>query len=95
MKTTREQVYDALDSEREYQRRRALVAGKPGEAQHSVEEFVLYMDDYMRELKTQLARTWTPDGSAPTAALDTLRKVTALGVACMEQHGAPLRTVQS
>lgn len=89
----RQAVYAALDSERAYQERRAQEAGTlPGAVRpHSVEEFVLYMDDYMTELKRQLSRTWTADRSAPPEALATLRKVTALGVAAMEQHGAPLR----
>lgn len=89
---TRNQVYKAIDSERNYQRYRAeeVSGAGTGEHLHSVEEFVLYMDDYMRELKTQLSRTWTPDGQVPEA-LSTLRKITAMGVACMEQHGAPQR----
>lgn len=91
--TTRADVYAALDSEREYQERKAVMAGTvPGEVRpHSVEEFVLYMEDYMHELRHQLSRTWTPDRKATKEMLDTLRKVTALGVAAMEQHGAPRR----
>lgn len=92
---SRQDVYAALDSERRYQQSRAeAVSGVgSGEHRHSVEEFVLYMDDYMTELKHQLSRTWTPTGSANDvpAALHTLRKVVALGVACMEQNGAPKR----
>ena len=90
---TRKEVYDAIDSERNYQERRAVEAGTvPGTVRpHSVEEFVVYMDDYMRELKTQLSRTWTSDRSVPPEALNTLRKVVTLGVAAMEQHGAPKR----
>lgn len=88
--TSRAEVFDAINSERAYQRSRAIQSGKPDEAPHSIEEFALYMEDYLREAITQLARTWTPTGQVP-AALDTIRKVTALGVACMEQHGAPRR----
>ncbi len=86
-------VYRAIDGEREYQEGRAVEAGTiPGNVRpHSVEEFVLYMDDYMTELKHQLSRIWTSDRSAPPEALDTLRKVTALGVACMEQNGVKFR----
>lgn len=88
---TRQQVYASLDSERDYQEGLAKKAGTvEGVRPHSVEEFTLYIDDYVTELKHQLARTWTPDRQVP-AALDTLRKITAMGVACMEQHGAPLR----
>ena len=89
----RENVYLALDSERNYQEMRAKESGTPENEvrPHSVEEFMYYMEDYLRELKTQLSRTWTPDRKAPKEALNTLRKVTALGVAAMEQHGAPRR----
>ncbi|HLY04883.1 MAG TPA: hypothetical protein VKR31_03960 [Rhizomicrobium sp.] len=89
----RGRVFAALCSERDYQESRANAAGTPeGEVRpHSVEEFVLYMESYLTEAREILSRTWTPDRSAPPAALHTLRKVTALGVACMEQHGAPMR----
>jgi len=88
--TSRNQVYEALDSERAYQAAKALRAGKGGEAVHSPEEFIVYMEDYLREAKTQLSRSWTPDGQVPEA-MDTMRKVVALGVACMEQNGCRTR----
>jgi hypothetical protein len=90
---TREEVYKAIDSERNYQTTRGEAAGTAPETlrPHSVEEFILYMQDYIREITTQLSRTWTLDRAAPPEALDTLRKITALGVTAMEQHGAPLR----
>lgn len=80
----------ALDSERAYQNAK-WVTDDGDLHQHELESFVLYMDDYMTELKHQLSRTWTDDGQAPVEALHTLRKITALGVAAMEQHGAPIR----
>jgi len=91
--STRVEVYASLDSEREYQEQCAVRAGTvPGTVRpHSVEEFALYMEDYLHELRHQLSRNWTPDRKPTTQMLDTLRKVTALGVACMEQHGAPHR----
>ena len=93
MTTTRERVYRALDTERDYQKYLAKKAGvnaykvRP----HSLEDFVLYMEDYMHELRHQLSRIWTRDRNPTTEMLNTLRKVTALGVAAMEQHGAPYR----
>jgi len=87
--TSRNQVYEALDSERAYQIAKANKI-KGGEAVHSPEEFIVYMEDYLREAKTQLARSWTPDGHVPEA-MDTMRKVVAMGVACMEQNGARTR----
>lgn len=91
----REAAYAAIDSERAYQVSRAEEVSGPGtgEHTHSVEEFVLYMDDYMHDLKHQLSRVWTPNGKTEEdhPAMHTLRKVVALGVAAMEQHGAPRR----
>jgi hypothetical protein len=40
-----------------------------GEHKHSVEEFTLYIDDYVRRLKQQLSSIWTPDGKANQEAL--------------------------
>lgn len=93
MKATRAQVYAALNSERSFQKHLAERAGTPRgeERPHSVEEFSVYMSDYMRELQHQLSRVWTPSGAPSNVALATLRKITAMGVAAMEQHGAPLR----
>ncbi len=44
---TRSEVYAAIDSERNYQVSRAEAVSGPGtgEHKHTVEEFVLYMDD--------------------------------------------------
>ena len=87
---TREEVYQAIDSERDYQKSKGDETDGH-EHLHELESFVLYMDDYLTELKHQLSRIWVPTGELPTEALNTLRKVTTLGVAAMEQHGAPQR----
>jgi hypothetical protein len=79
----RQEVYAALDSEREYQARRW------GEHAHSVTEFLVYMRDYVEEALHTVTREADPMAAA--VALDNVRKVAALGVACMEQHGAPMR----
>lgn len=87
---SREEVYAALDSERAYQDTKGVENGGAPH-RHELESYVLYMDDYLRMLKTQLSRIWVSDGKPPLEALNTLRKVTALGVAAMEEHGAPRR----
>lgn len=86
---TREQVYAVLDGEREYQDRRWNVNTTPTEGQHTVTEWLVYMQDYVREAMTQVTRAADP--AASRLALNTIRKITAMGVACMEQHGAPER----
>lgn len=80
-------VYKAIDSERNYQLKRWGVNGE--DAKHSVGDFLTYMDDYLSEAKHRASRE---DGD--TGSLEVLRKVVALGVACMEQHGAPMRADQ-
>lgn len=92
MKATRFQVYEALDTELDYQIDMSINAhGDPSEENgKKLEQFAYYMEDYLRELKTQLSRTWGP--TAYGAALHTMRKITALGVAAMVVHGAPHRT---
>lgn len=51
----REPIYLAIDSERAYQDMRQARDG--GAEKHSVEEFMLYMDDYLKEAKSIAART--------------------------------------
>jgi len=87
---TRNEVYAAIDSEREYQDRKGVHASKAPH-EHGIESFIVYMEDYLAEARKQASRIWTEDGRAAPVVLDTIRKVTALGVACMEQHGAPSR----
>jgi hypothetical protein len=81
--TARSQVYAALDSERDYQDSR-WNGGK-----HTIEEWIIYIEDYLAEAKHILAREATQ--TAVPKSVHIMRKVTAMGVACMEQHGAPRR----
>jgi hypothetical protein len=87
MNATRGEVYAAIDSERAYQDMRKQ--RDQGAEYHSLEEFLLYMDDYLADAKHIASRTWGPEATPKT--LEVLRKVVALGVAAMEQHGAPQR----
>ena len=79
---TREEVYKALDSERGYQ-------AKWGDNDHSPEEFFMYMEDYINEAKHILSREANEIGRP--RSMDIMRKVTALGVAAIEQHGCTRR----
>lgn len=81
MKVMREIVFDVLGREREYQ------IEKWGEGDASVAEFLVYMQDYLTEAFKQRTRYSHED------TLHTIRKITAMGVACMEQWGAPDRAI--
>jgi hypothetical protein len=81
---SREEVFAVINGERDYQDTLALTSETDG--YHTVTEFLLYIDDYVREAKTVVSRTWGPE--ATQKGLDLIRKITTLGVACMEQNGA-------
>lgn len=84
---TRQEVYEAIDSERDYQV--ARWGNTVTKGQHSITEFIAYMEDYLAEAKHILARKGKAE-SYPLV-LPIMRKVTTLGVACMEQNGAQKR----
>jgi len=50
--------------------------------ERSIDEWILYMEDYLQEARHQATR------GDETAALHTLRKVVNMGVTCMAKHGA-------
>lgn len=90
---TRSEVYAAIDGERAFQEK---VWGKDGERrakclpgdgpEHAVGNWMVFMSRYMRKAEDAMS-----DVEGEETALDMLRKVVALGVACFEQHGCPLR----
>lgn len=86
----RADVFAAIDSEREYQKKRwgyREADGSFTEREHEMEAYALYMDDYMAEMKRILSRVATPSPEGLAAML----KVVSLGIACFEQHGVPVR----
>ena len=87
----REDVYKLIDGERVYQtkwddERRAM--GRPTRDEYAtVESWILWMQEYL--VRARVAAT---DNVDKTDALECVRKVTALGVACMEYNETPPRT---
>lgn len=86
---SRDEAWAALLSELDYQIERWNKDTTVTEGKHSVTEFLVFMDDYLREAKTMVSRNGEPGASE--AALHIVRKITALGVSCMMQNGAPHR----
>jgi hypothetical protein len=78
----RQEAFDALNSEREYQAKRW------GDKHHEIDAWVFYICDYADRLK----RLGLHVGQ-PTDELDLVRKVEGLAVVCMERRGARLRKV--
>ena len=96
--TTRKEVYEAIDSERDYQDalwgdtlsgERAPDADK-GESggDRSVDEFSGYIVGYAQDLLYNASHF-----SSTEDKLEIIRKLAGLSVACMEQHGAPKRVM--
>lgn len=81
-----EEVYAAIDGERDYQDLRWDETNSSSGGKHSYEEWIVYIEAYLAEMKTALAHS----GSAATQENigGQFRKVAAMAVACMEQNGA-------
>ena len=75
------EVKKAIESERQYQERKF-----PGH-QHTTGEWLLIMQKCVADAAT----AWNCGHGE--GVLDEIRQVTAVGVAAMEQHGAPTRDV--
>lgn len=94
--TTRQEVYAAIDSERNYQDKiwGASLSGnrtpdsEKGESggDRTIDEFSVYIIGYADDLLKEASHFATT-----TEKLDIIRKISTLGIACMEQHGAPHR----
>lgn len=85
--TSRTEVYAAIDSERDYQdAQRGNAKRHADQPAMTPGEYILCMEKCLNDAR----EAWyKPDGG--TGCLPHLRKVAALGVACMELNGAPRR----
>jgi hypothetical protein len=81
----RAEVYAAVNEERDHQIKKFGMFGK-----RPVPEYLVAMDVYIkRALKEAADEVENP--KTFQKALVSIRKITAIGVACMEEHGAPRR----
>ena len=83
MKSTRAEVYAVLDGERDHQDAGPADYIAPASAL-SVGDEILLMEQYL----SQARAAWARSGAPETAALEEIRKVTAMGVRCMQTNGA-------
>lgn len=83
---TRQEVYEAIDSERDYQKE---VWGSVDGIDNPMEvgSFLALLDIYLADAKDQFRREMKPEKEA----IETMRKIASIAVNCMEQHGAPKR----
>lgn len=87
--TTRVEVYEAINSEREFQDSFVLPERRYYQT-HTLGEFILMLNQYA----AQAQQKWTHHTDAIDdfpESLHEVRKIASLAVRCMEQHGAPHR----
>lgn len=82
--TDRKEVYEAIDSERDYQNN--LPPSRTSGEVHTIGDYVTMMQHYQNEL----VREWTIN-PGDAQALQIMRKIAGIAVHCMEDHGAPKR----
>lgn len=79
---TRKQVYEVIDSERDYQD--TVWSGH----KHETGAYILLLKSYI----DKAMEAWVVnDGDKPS--LEVIRKVAGIAVNCMEEHGAPYREI--
>jgi hypothetical protein len=85
-----EKVFEAIRGEREYQDK--LWGNAPSEGIHSVPEWVLFIQNYLREAEEVVCRKAFPE--CDEDALHTMRKIATMAVRCMEQNGIMFRDMK-
>lgn len=86
---TREEVYKAIDGEREYQD--SFIEKDPSRfddslPDHSTGDYIVMLTTYIREAQ----ENWTRSGG-DEKALHSIRKIAGIAVHCMEDHGVEYR----
>lgn len=84
LKEKRRNVIEAINTERDYQD--SLPGNLTDRYLHSVGESILLLEEYVQRAKQE----WV-NNAGDWDALDEIRKIAAIAVRCMEQHGAPRR----
>ena len=85
---TREEIYQVLEGEEDYQIKKW---GENHDKRHTIGDFLVYMEAYLNAAKAGYTFNSAPEGAH--LALDQMRKVVELGIACFKAHGVPEREV--
>jgi hypothetical protein len=88
---SQERVFNVITGERIYQAGRWNEETTESGGKHTVTEWLLYIQDYLTEATHLVSRN--PDPEATRMALDSIRKIAAMCVACMEQNGVVPRAL--
>lgn len=83
----RKKVFEVIEEERDYQD--LVWGGHNHDKFHEPEAWLVYIEYYLNKAKAVLSTEHT--SKAYPEAMDSMRKIAALSVACMENFGAPRR----
>jgi len=86
-RNTREQVFERLDNERDYQ------DNKWGPVVRHQHELPTWLAIMKRCIKKAEDAYFECGSDSPMFAMDEIRQAVATGIACLEQHGCPKRHV--
>jgi len=81
MTSTRKIVYEVIDGERDYQNN--LPSDRTDNSEKTVGDYLTMLESYRR----RASDAWT-DNAGTQDALHVIRKIAAIAVRCMEEHGA-------
>lgn len=81
----RSDVYKLVDGEREYQDSKRPCVDVKEDSEHSVADWVIFLDKLVQDAKMAVYHL------DEKAVLENVRKITAVGVACMECFDTPPR----
>lgn len=87
MKNSRHEVYHAINGERDYQN--SLGSNRTDGHEKTVGDYLTMLSVYVRKAE----EAWTST-SGDELALHEIRKIAAIAVRCMEEHGALPRVVE-
>jgi len=88
--TDRSEVYAAIDGERKYQQERGSQEDWLPNEDKTIGDFMIFMQEYLGIGMRDYSHMAHVHGGRE-AALNNIRKVAALAVACMETHGVVTR----
>lgn len=88
----RREVYKLIDGERDYQNKVWNNTTINSRNIHTEYEWLIFMQDYLTEAMRIASRE--PEPQARLLVRESIRKITAMGVCCMEQNDTPERKLK-
>ena len=86
---SRKEVYALIDGERDYQHERWNESTTSSNGDHTWEEWIVYIEDYLSDAKHILSRE--SKSKCDPIVGEVMRKVAALAVASLENNGSTPR----